>query len=59
MPVHLQGMYRKELDNMVEHGVLIPESEPTDLNIVIKPEHHYTTKIHEVAIQLNGAKFSA
>ena len=30
VPLHLQGMYKEELNNMVEFGVLIPVSEPTD-----------------------------
>ena len=30
VPVHLQSMYKEELNNMVELGVLIPVSEPTD-----------------------------
>ena len=30
VPVHLQSMYKEELHNMVELGVLIPVSEPTD-----------------------------
>ena len=30
VPVHLQSMYKEELNNMVELGVLIPFSEPTD-----------------------------
>ena len=30
VPVHLQGMYKEELNNMVELDVLIPVSEPTD-----------------------------
>lgn len=30
MPVHLQDMFRKEVDTIVELGVLIPVSEPTD-----------------------------
>ena len=30
VPVPLQGMYKEELNNMVELGVLIPVSEPTD-----------------------------
>lgn len=39
VPVHLQGMYRKELDNMIELGVLIPVSEPTDwVNSIVLSE---------------------
>ena len=30
VPVHFQNMFRKEVDAMVELGVLIPLREPTD-----------------------------
>ena len=39
VPVHLQGMYKEELNNMVELGVLIPVSEPTDwVNSIVLSE---------------------
>ena len=39
MPVHLQNMFRKEVDGMVELGVLIPVSEPTDwVNSIVLSE---------------------
>ena len=39
VPVHLQGMYKEERYNMVELGVLIPVSEPTDwVNSIVLSE---------------------
>ena len=39
VPVHLQDMYKEELNNMVELGVLIPVSEPTDwVNSIVLSE---------------------
>ena len=39
VPVHLQNMFRKEVDAMVELGVLIPVSEPTDwVNSIVLSE---------------------
>ena len=39
VPVHLQDMFRKEVDTMVELGVLIPVSEPTDwVNSIVLSE---------------------
>ena len=39
VPVHLQNMFQKEVDGMVELGVLIPVSEPTDwVNSIVLSE---------------------
>ena len=39
VPVHLQNMFRKEVDAMVELGVLTPVSEPTDwVNSIVLSE---------------------
>ena len=39
VPVHLQDMYKKELDSLVELGVLTPVTEPTDwVNSIVLSE---------------------
>ena len=39
VPVHLQDMYKEELNNMVELGILVPVSEPTNwVNSIVLSE---------------------
>ena len=39
VPVHLQGMYKEELKNIVELGILVPVSKPTDrVNSIVLSE---------------------
>ena len=55
VPVRLQGMYKEGLNNMVELGVLIPVSEPTDWvnSIVLSETTNHRGEITKIRVCLD------